>query len=65
MIDLMINREYITVVAMEVLIKYCINSFFKFINSFDGKLISFLYLLLVGDWSIRSEGKSNWLTETG
>ena len=34
-------RVYITVVAMEVLIKYCIN-LFKLINSFDRKLIKFL-----------------------
>ena len=56
-----------TVVAMEVLIKYCINSFLKLTNSFDRKLINFLQncstsLLFVCNWSIRSEGKSNWLS---
>ena len=56
--------------AIEVLIKYCINSFPKLTNSFDGKLINFLQncstsLLFVCDWSIRAEVKSNWLiTET-
>ena len=29
---------HLTVVAMEVLIKYCINSFLKLTNSFDRKL---------------------------
>ena len=56
--------------AIEVLIKYCINSFPKLTNSFDGKLINFpqncsTSLLFVCDWSIRAEVKSNWLiTET-
>ena len=31
-----------TVVAMEVLIKYCINSFPKLMNSFDRKVLNFL-----------------------
>ena len=56
-----------TVVAMEVLIKYCINSFPKLTNSFDRKLVNFLLncstsLLFVCDMSIRFEVKSNWLT---
>ena len=54
---------------MEVLIKYCINSFLKLIN-----LLKKIYqlpskfsisLLFVCDWSIHSEGKYNWLTGTG
>ena len=32
----------VTVIAMEVLIKYCINSFLKLTNSFDRNLINFL-----------------------
>ena len=32
----------VTVDAMEVLIKYCMNSFPQLINSFDRKLINFL-----------------------
>ena len=57
----------ITVVAMEVLMKYCINSFPKLTNSFNRKLLNFLQncstsLLFVCNWSIRSEVKSNWLT---
>jgi hypothetical protein len=35
----------VTVDAMEVLIKYCTNSFLKLINSFDRKLIDSLLLL--------------------
>ena len=38
-------RLNVTVDAMEVLIKYCTNSFLKLINSFDRKLINFLSLL--------------------
>ena len=58
---------FFTVVAMEVLIKYCINSFLKLTNTFDRKFINFLQncsssLLFVCDWSIHSEGKSNWQT---
>ena len=55
-----------TVVAMEVLIKYCINSFPKMTNSFDRNLVNFLncstFLLFVCDMSLRFEVKSNWLT---
>ena len=59
--------QFFTVVAMEVLIKYCINSFPKLTNSFDRKLVNFLQncstsLLFVCDWSTRFEVKSNWLT---
>jgi hypothetical protein len=39
------NMPPVTVDAMEVLIKYCTNSFLKLINSFDRKLINFLLLL--------------------
>ena len=58
-----------TVVAMEVLIKHCINSFPKLTNSFDRKLINLFQncstsLLFVCDWSILAEVKSNWLTGT-
>ena len=53
--------------AMEVLIKYCINSFLKLMNSLDRKLINFLQncpasLLFACHWSMRSEVKFNWLT---
>ena len=49
---------------MELLIKYCINSFSHVDESFDRKLINFLQncstsLLFVSDWSVRSEVKSN------
>ena len=56
--------ESFTVVAIEVLIKYCINSFPKLTNSFERKLINFLQncsasLLFVCDWSVLAEVKSN------
>ena len=44
----------LTVVAMEVLIKYCINSFPKLTNSFHRKLINFLQNY--------SKVKFNWLS---
>ena len=52
---------------MEVLIKYCINSFLKLMISLDRKLINFLQncsgsLSFACDWSMRSEVKFNWLT---
>ena len=58
---------HFTVIAMEVLIKYFIDSFLKLTNSFGRKFINFFQncstsLLFVCDWSIRSEVKSNWLT---
>ena len=54
----------ITVVAMEVSIKHCMNSFPKSMNSFDGKLINFpfVYFMYICDWSIRSEVTCNWLS---
>ena len=56
--------DVFTGVAMEVLIKYCINSFPKLTNSFDRNFLQncSASLLFVCDWSIRSEVKSNWLT---
>jgi hypothetical protein len=49
----------ITVGAMEVLIKYCMNSFPQ-VDQFIRIQISF-YFLFVSYWSIGSETKSNWL----
>ena len=62
-----ISKDFFTVVAMEVLIKYCINSFLKLMNSLDGKLLNFLQncsasSLFACDWSIRPEVKFNWQT---
>ena len=48
-----------TVDAMEVLIKYCMNSFPQ-VDQFIQIQISF-YFLCVSYWSIGSETKSNWL----
>jgi hypothetical protein len=48
-----------TVDAMEVLIKYCMNSFPQ-VDQFTRIQISF-YFLCVSYWSIGSETKSNWL----
>jgi hypothetical protein len=48
-----------TVDAMEVLIKYCMNSFPQ-VDQFIRIQISF-YFLRVSCWSIGSETKSNWL----
>ena len=48
-----------TVNAMEVLIKYCMNSFPQ-VDQFIRIQISF-YFLCVSYWSIGSETKSNWL----
>jgi uncharacterized protein YfcZ (UPF0381/DUF406 family) len=45
--------------AMEVLIKYCINSFPQ-VDQFIRIQISF-YFVCVSYWSIGSETKSNWL----
>ena len=53
---------YLTVDAMEnmeVLIKYCMNSFPQ-VDQFIQIHISF-YFLCVSYWSIGSETKSNWL----
>jgi hypothetical protein len=47
-----------TVDAMEVLIKYCMNSFPQ-VDQFIRIQISF-YFLCVSYWSIGSETKSNW-----
>jgi hypothetical protein len=49
----------ITVDAMEVLIKYCMNSFPQ-VDQFIRIQISF-YFLCVSYWSVGSETKSNWL----
>jgi hypothetical protein len=49
--------KYVTVDAMEVLIKYCINSFPQ-VDQFIRIQISF-YFLCVSYWSIGSETKSN------
>ena len=49
----------ITVDAMEVLIKYCMNSFPQ-VDQFIRIQISF-YFQCVSYWSIGSETKSNWL----
>jgi hypothetical protein len=49
----------LTVDAMEVLIKYCMNSFPQ-VGQFIRIQISF-YFLCVSYWSIGSETKSNWL----
>jgi hypothetical protein len=49
----------ITVDAMEVLIKYCMNSFPQ-VDQFIRNQIYF-YFLCVSYWSIGYETKSNWL----
>jgi hypothetical protein len=49
----------LTVDAMEVLIKYCMNSFPQ-VDQLIRIQISF-YFLCVSYWSIGSETKSNWL----
>jgi hypothetical protein len=49
----------LTVDAMEVLIKYCMNSFPQ-VDQFIRIQISF-YFLCISYWSIGSETKSNWL----
>ena len=54
-----VRQDTITVDAMEVLIKYCMNSFPQ-VDQFIRIQISF-YFLCVSYWSIGSETKSNWL----
>jgi predicted transcriptional regulator len=51
------SNNLITVDAIEVLIKYCTNSFPQLINSFDRKLINFLLLL---DEPIRFRFRTDW-----
>jgi hypothetical protein len=52
-----ILENWLTVDAMEVLIKYCTNSFLKLINSFDRKLINFL---LLSNEPIRFRFRTDW-----
>ena len=49
----------VTVNAMEVLIKYCMNSFPQ-VDQFI-RIQIYFYFLCVSYWSIGSETKSNWL----
>jgi hypothetical protein len=49
----------IIVDAMEVLVKYCMNSFPQ-VDQFI-RIQIFVYFLCVSYWSIGSETKSNWL----
>jgi hypothetical protein len=51
------NEFFARLNAMEVLIKYCTNSFLKLINSFDRKLINFLLLL---NEPIRFRFRTDW-----
>jgi hypothetical protein len=53
------KNHAIIVDTMEMLIKYCMNSFPQ-IDQFIRIQISF-YFLCVSYWSIGSEAKSNWL----
>jgi hypothetical protein len=57
--EIAIIEKLITVDAMEVLIKCCMNSFPQ-VDQFIRIQISF-YFLCVSYWSIVSETKSNWL----
>ena len=53
-----------TVVAMEVLMKYCVNSFPRVDEFIRWKIdqLPSVYFMCICDWSIRPEVKCNWLS---